>query len=112
MKQFESQGKQLHGVASGAAAASVMTGGIKDLIKTTGSVMKTPPNVDPRRAIPIRTLTDDDDDDDNNENENDPNNRNGNHGNNNKREAEVEVDFPKFEFRGDQELPTWRTELT
>lgn len=86
MKQFESQGKQLHGVASGAAAASVMTGGLKDLIKTTGSVIKTPPNHDPR-AIPIRTLSD-----------NNP--------------PEAEVDFPKFEFKGHEELPTWRTELT
>lgn len=83
MKQFESQGKQLHGVASGAAAASVMTGGIKDLMNTTGSVMKTPPNHNPR-AMPIRTF---------------------------KPEADAEDDFPKFEFKGHGELPTWRTEL-
>lgn len=83
MKQFESQGKQLHGVATGAAAASVMTGGIKDLIKTTGSVIKSPPNHDPR-AIPIRASIS---------------------------EAE-DLGFPKFEVKGHEELPTWRTEYT
>lgn len=83
MKQFESQGKQLHGVASGAAAASVMTGGLKDLMKTTGSVINKSPNLDPR-ALPIRIRQQP------------------------ASTAEVEVDFPIFEFKC-HEMPTWHS---
>lgn len=84
MKQFESQGKQLHGVASGAAAASVMTGGLKDLMKTTGTVIKSPPNHD-LRALPIRNRQPPD------------------------FTTEIEVDFPIFEFKGHEEMPTWHS---
>lgn len=52
MKQFESQGKQLHGVADGAAAGTVMTSGVRYLMRTTGSVMKPPPE-DQTIIVPI-----------------------------------------------------------
>lgn len=55
MKQFEAQGKQLQGVAAGAAAGSVMTAATRDLIRTTGSVMTSPPDYHPR-TLPMHVL--------------------------------------------------------
>lgn len=37
MKQFEALGRQLQGVAAGAAAGAVMTSGLNNLIKTHGT---------------------------------------------------------------------------
>ncbi|KAF3771364.1 hypothetical protein M406DRAFT_67672 [Cryphonectria parasitica EP155] len=55
MKQFESQGKQLQGVASGAAAGSVMTTGITSLLKTTGSIMSSQSKYHPK-SVPMHIL--------------------------------------------------------
>lgn len=55
MKQFEAQGKQLQGVAAGAAAGSVMTAATRDLIRTTGTVMTSPPDYHPR-TLPMHFL--------------------------------------------------------
>lgn len=54
MKQFESQGQQMQGVATGAAAGSVMTSGLKVLMRTHGSVIPntTPPDYHPR-TVPV-----------------------------------------------------------
>ena len=43
MKQFEQLGKPLHGVASGAAAGSTMASGLRDIVKTTGTIIYSPP---------------------------------------------------------------------
>lgn len=55
MKQFEAQGKQLQGVAAGAAAGSVMKAGTRDLMRTTGSVLSSPPDYHPR-TLPMHVL--------------------------------------------------------
>lgn len=55
MKQFESQGKQLRGIADGAAAGTVMNTGVRYLMRTTGSVMKPPPE-DQTIIIPIHVV--------------------------------------------------------
>lgn len=67
MKQFESQGRQLQGVALGAAAGLVMTSGLKDLIRVHGSVLGdgTPPVSTPRtvpEGLFKKEYSDDDDD--------------------------------------------------
>lgn len=54
MKQFEAQGKQLQGVAAGAAAGSVMKAGTTDLIRTTRSVLLSSP--EQSRLLPMHTL--------------------------------------------------------
>lgn len=54
MKQFEAQGRQLQGVAVGAAAGAVMTSGLKNLMKSHGSVIpNTIPTEYPSRTIPV-----------------------------------------------------------
>lgn len=63
MKQFEAQGKQLHGVAVGTAAATVMNGGLKEVMKTTGAIISSPRDHYPK-AYPIRTIKRENDDDD------------------------------------------------
>lgn len=72
MKQFEAQGKQLQGVAAGAAAGSVMKAGTRDLMRTTGTVMTSPPDYHPRK-LPMHVL------------KTEP--------------VEEEVDFPRFDVR-------------
>ncbi|POS75699.1 hypothetical protein DHEL01_v205916 [Diaporthe helianthi] len=54
MKQFEQLGKPLHGVASGAAAGSTMASGLRDICKTTGSIIYSPPPSHSRpRVVPL-----------------------------------------------------------
>lgn len=44
MRQFQEQGKHFQGIASGSAAATVMSAGVRDVLKTTGTVIpKEPP---------------------------------------------------------------------
>ena len=52
MKQFEQLGKPLHGVASGAAAGSTMASGLRDIVKTTGTIIYSPPPTRPR-VVPL-----------------------------------------------------------
>lgn len=52
MKQFEAQGRQLQGVAAGAAAGSVMSSGLGALMKVHGSVISSAPDYHPR-TIPV-----------------------------------------------------------
>lgn len=52
MKQFESQGRQLQGVAAGAAAGSVMSSGLKDVMRVHGSVISSAPDYHPR-TVPL-----------------------------------------------------------
>ncbi|CAN8096117.1 unnamed protein product [Discula destructiva] len=52
MKQFESQGRQLQGVAAGAAAGSLMTSGLKDIMRVHGSVIVSPPDYH-ARTVPL-----------------------------------------------------------
>lgn len=56
MKQFEAQGKQLQGVAAGSAAGSVLTSGLKHVMRTTGTVITTPPNQTPKKLTAISSL--------------------------------------------------------
>lgn len=54
MKQFEAQGRQLQGVAAGAAAGAVMSSGLKNLMKAHGTVMHgTVPSDYHQRTIPV-----------------------------------------------------------
>ncbi|PSR81736.1 hypothetical protein BD289DRAFT_438686 [Coniella lustricola] len=59
MKQFEAQGKQLQGVAVGAAAGSVMTSGMRDVIRATGTILSSEPDHH-RKALPMHVLQVDD----------------------------------------------------
>lgn len=52
MKQFEAQGRQLQGVAAGAAAGSVMSSGLKDVMRVHGSVISSAPDYH-SRTIPV-----------------------------------------------------------
>lgn len=56
MKQFEAQGRCLQGVAAGAAAGSVMTSGLKDVMRHNGTVIASPPNFH-ARVVPLGLLT-------------------------------------------------------
>lgn len=53
MKQFEQQGKPLHGVAVGAAAGSTMASGLRDIVKTTGTIIYSPPPSARPRVVPL-----------------------------------------------------------
>ncbi|KKY32028.1 putative negative acting factor [Diaporthe ampelina] len=53
MKQFEQLGKPLHGVASGAAAGSTMASGLRDIVKTTGTIIYSPPPEARLRVVPL-----------------------------------------------------------
>lgn len=55
MKQFEQLGKPLHGVAVGAAAGSTMASGLRDIVKTTGTIIYSPPpsHRRPPRVVPL-----------------------------------------------------------
>lgn len=61
MKQFEQLGKPFHGVASGSAARTTMASGLSDIVRTTGSVISSPPSPPPayhlpRQHMPLRML--------------------------------------------------------
>ncbi|KAL2277481.1 hypothetical protein FJTKL_15398 [Diaporthe vaccinii] len=53
MKQFEQLGKPLHGVAVGAAAGSTMASGLRDIVKTTGTIIYSPPPSARPRVVPL-----------------------------------------------------------
>lgn len=53
MKQFEQLGKPLHGVAVGAAAGSTMASGLRDIVKTTGTIIYSPPPAARPRVVPL-----------------------------------------------------------
>ncbi|KAJ4417037.1 hypothetical protein N0V82_006391 [Gnomoniopsis sp. IMI 355080] len=65
MKQFEAQGRQLQGVAAGAAAGSVMTSGLGALMRVHGSVISSAPDYHPR-TIPVGLFKSEYSDDDEN----------------------------------------------
>lgn len=57
MKQFEQLGKPLHGVAVGAAAGSTMASGLRDIVKTTGTIISASPSPPPSYhplVVPLR----------------------------------------------------------
>lgn len=65
MKQFEAQGRQLQGVAAGAAAGSVMISGLEDVMRAHGSVITSPPDYHPRTApVGLFKMEKSDDDED------------------------------------------------
>lgn len=55
MKQFEAQGKQLQGVAAGAAAGSVMSSGMTSLMRATGTILSSEPDHH-QRVLPMHIL--------------------------------------------------------
>lgn len=65
MKQFESQGRQLQGVAVGAAAGSVMSSGLKDVMRAHGSIISSAPDYHPR-TIPVGLFKKESSEDDDN----------------------------------------------
>lgn len=73
MKQFEAQGKQLQGVAAGAAAGSVMSSGMTSLMRATGTIISSEPNHH-RKVLPMHVLQVED--------------------------VKDGYNFPKFDFRG------------
>ncbi|KAL1852437.1 hypothetical protein Daus18300_012196 [Diaporthe australafricana] len=61
MKQYEQLGKPLHGVAIGAAAGSTMATGLRDIVKTTGTIISASPSPPPSflpRVVPLRMQND------------------------------------------------------
>lgn len=60
MKQFESLGQQLQGVAAGARADAVMRTGVRDIMRTTGTVIVSSPDWLPKASAPPVNISEDD----------------------------------------------------
>lgn len=58
MKQFESLGQQLQGVAAGARANAVMRTGVRDIMRTTGTVIVSSPDWLPKPSAPMNIYED------------------------------------------------------